>query len=211
MSGAAVLLCRPNRRPARKLYRPPRHRHLELMNQSGPRFPALHSGAGSQGLAEAFHAAGSSEAGDAQHTGTHAGVLLTTGSRSTIAAKRQSDASVHEEESMRQVSRLVLSVITTVLVGAACAPPGAPAAAPAGAAAAASSAPQRDAGGEPTPPAMWPQKITIDYSSISGSQMPLYLAAENGLYAKHGLEVEVVYVASGTSTMQSLVSGDMQF
>jgi NitT/TauT family transport system substrate-binding protein len=57
---------------------------------------------------------------------------------------------------------------------------------------------------------MWPQRITIAYSSISGSQMPIYLAADNALFAKHGLDVEVMYVASGTSTMQSLVSGDVQ-
>src|SRR5918911_1318310 len=63
----------------------------------------------------------------------------------------------------------------------------------------------------PPAPAMWPQKISIAYSSISGSQMPIYLAADNALFAKHGLDVEVMYVASGTSTMQSLVSGDMQF
>src|SRR4051794_21038543 len=111
---------------------------------------------------------------------------------------------------MRRVGPPIPWLVAALLFGAACAPPAA-STNPAGPPVAASSTQRPDAAAEPAPPAMWPQKITIAYSSISGSQMPLYLAAENALYAKHGLDVEVVYVASGTSTMQSLVSGDMQF
>lgn len=54
-------------------------------------------------------------------------------------------------------------------------------------------------------------KLTASYSTLSGSQMPLYLAAEQGLFAKHGLDVETVYIASGTTALQSLVAGDVQF
>src|SRR5262245_3813114 len=98
-----------------------------------------------------------------------------------------------------------LGALVVALGLAACARAGAPAAAPA--APAAPSAPQGAAATPAEPPALWPQKIMIAYSSISGSQMPIYLAMENGLFPKHGLDVEVTYVASGTSTMQSLVSG----
>jgi NitT/TauT family transport system substrate-binding protein len=111
---------------------------------------------------------------------------------------------------MRQVDRLVGWVVSAVLLGAACAPTAAPAAAPTAPSRAADE-PRGVAAAPAAAPAMWPQKITIAYSSISGSQMPIYLAADNALFAKHGLDVEVMYVASGTSTMQSLVSGDMQF
>src|SRR5215218_9733188 len=56
-----------------------------------------------------------------------------------------------------------------------------------------------------------PSKITASYSTLSGSQMPIYLAAEQGLFARHGLDVETVYIASGTTAMQSLIAGDVQF
>lgn len=108
---------------------------------------------------------------------------------------------------MRPAAAMIGRFLVAVLGGVACASPAAPAATPTTSA--------RDAASAATAliaaPAMWPQKVTIAYSSISGSQMPIYLADANGLFAKHGLEVEALYVASGTSTMQSLVAGDMQF
>ena len=60
-------------------------------------------------------------------------------------------------------------------------------------------------------PAPLLQKITLAYTSLSGSQMPIYLAVENGLFARHGLDVETPYIASGTVGMQSLLANDIQF
>ena len=56
-----------------------------------------------------------------------------------------------------------------------------------------------------------PQKVTVSYSSIAGSFLPLFVAAEQGLVAKHGLDVEVTFVASGTTSIQSLLAGEVQF
>jgi NitT/TauT family transport system substrate-binding protein len=61
----------------------------------------------------------------------------------------------------------------------------------------------------PLPPL--PGKVTVSYSSVSGSFVPLYLAADLGLFTKHGLDVDVTYIASGTTSMQSLIAGDLQF
>src|SRR5690349_11535448 len=52
-----------------------------------------------------------------------------------------------------------------------------------------------------------PQKVTASYSSISGSFLPIFIATESGLFAKHGLDVDVTYIASGTTSMQSLLAG----
>ena len=60
-------------------------------------------------------------------------------------------------------------------------------------------------------PAMLPDKIKIAYTALSGSQLPMYVADESGLFAKHGVDVESVYIASGTTGMASLVAGDVQF
>src|SRR5690349_21239004 len=56
-----------------------------------------------------------------------------------------------------------------------------------------------------------PQHVVISYSSVAGSFLPLWLAADEGLFAKHGLDAEVVYIGSGTTSMQSLIAGDVQF
>jgi NitT/TauT family transport system substrate-binding protein len=41
--------------------------------------------------------------------------------------------------------------------------------------------------------------------------LPLFVAVENGLFAKHGLDVDVTYISSGTTSLQSLLAGDVQF
>jgi NitT/TauT family transport system substrate-binding protein len=61
------------------------------------------------------------------------------------------------------------------------------------------------------PVAPLPQRVTASYSSISGSFLPIFIATENGLFAKHGLDVELTYIASGTTSMQSLLAGEVQF
>ncbi len=56
-----------------------------------------------------------------------------------------------------------------------------------------------------------PQKVTISYSSVSGTFLPVFLAVDEGLFAKYGLDVDLTYIASGTTSMQSLLAGDVQF
>jgi ABC-type nitrate/sulfonate/bicarbonate transport system substrate-binding protein len=48
--------------------------------------------------------------------------------------------------------------------------------------------------------------LRVAYSSISGAGIVTWLAADKGLFAKHGLDVELIYVA-GSQAMQSLLSG----
>ncbi|SRR5579883_2311359 len=60
----------------------------------------------------------------------------------------------------------------------------------------------------PEPPA---QKVTVAYPSVAGGFLPLWLAADEGLFAKYGLDAELTYIASGTTAMQSLLAGDVQF
>jgi NitT/TauT family transport system substrate-binding protein len=55
------------------------------------------------------------------------------------------------------------------------------------------------------------QKITVAYPSVAGGFLPLWLAADEGLFARQGLDVELTYIASGTTAMQSLLAGDVQF
>jgi NitT/TauT family transport system substrate-binding protein len=61
----------------------------------------------------------------------------------------------------------------------------------------------------PLPPL--PQKITLSYVSVTANYAPAYIAADAGLFAKHGLDAELTLIASGPTSIQSLVGGDVQF
>src|SRR5215218_8720265 len=99
----------------------------------------------------------------------------------------------------------LLALIMIVITMAGCAPPavpGATGAAPASApAAAAAEAPARPA----------PERVRMVYSSIAGVTAVPLLAQERGLFAANGLEVELLYVASGATATQSLLAGEIQF
>jgi NitT/TauT family transport system substrate-binding protein len=55
------------------------------------------------------------------------------------------------------------------------------------------------------------EKVTIAYSSISGNMAPLWITHERGLFRKHGLDVRLIFIESGSTTVQSLVSGNVAF
>ena len=41
------------------------------------------------------------------------------------------------------------------------------------------------------------EKVRVVYSAIGSSQSPLWIAHEAGLFKKHGLDAEILYVAGG--------------
>lgn len=53
------------------------------------------------------------------------------------------------------------------------------------------------------------KKIVIGYSAITTSQAPLWMAYEGGFFRKYGLEVQIIFVESGSRTVQTLISGDV--
>ena len=55
------------------------------------------------------------------------------------------------------------------------------------------------------------EKITIAYSSISGSMAPLWITYERGFFRKYGLDVQLVFIESGSTTVQSLVAKEVAF
>ncbi|HZR97335.1 MAG TPA: ABC transporter substrate-binding protein [Chloroflexota bacterium] len=115
---------------------------------------------------------------------------------------------------MRYPRRLSPALPLVALIVAACAPgraaPQTAAPAPSVAPATTSAEPASPAA-PTTAPEPLPQKVTASYSSISGSFLPIFIAADSGLFDKQGLDVELTYIASGTTSMQSLIAGDVQF
>ena len=48
-------------------------------------------------------------------------------------------------------------------------------------------------------------KLRISYSAVNATQAFLWVAQEKGIFAKHGLEGELLYINSGTMTMLALL------
>jgi NitT/TauT family transport system substrate-binding protein len=55
------------------------------------------------------------------------------------------------------------------------------------------------------------QRVNVAYSSISGNNAPLWVTQEKGFFRKYGLDVQVVLIESGTTAVQSLLSGEISF
>ncbi|MBI4319809.1 MAG: ABC transporter substrate-binding protein [Chloroflexi bacterium] len=53
-------------------------------------------------------------------------------------------------------------------------------------------------------------KLTVPYSAVAGSHTVLFVAKEKGLFEKYGLDVDIPYVATSTTLVQSLVSGEVK-
>ena len=55
------------------------------------------------------------------------------------------------------------------------------------------------------------EQIKIAYSGVSASGTPLWLAKEQGVFTKHGLEADLVTVRSAPIQVSALVSNEVQF
>ena len=51
--------------------------------------------------------------------------------------------------------------------------------------------------------------MNVGYSAISGDQLPAWVAKDSGIFAKHGLDVQVIFFTGGTTAVLALVSGDV--
>ena len=55
------------------------------------------------------------------------------------------------------------------------------------------------------------EPIRVAYSGVSAAGTPLWLAKEEGIFAKHGLEADLVTVRSAPLQVTALVSNEVQF
>src|SRR5690349_24321341 len=54
-----------------------------------------------------------------------------------------------------------------------------------------------------------PPRVTIAYSAISPIFAGVWMAKEIGAFEKHGLKSELVYISSGSITVQAMVGGNL--
>ncbi len=53
-------------------------------------------------------------------------------------------------------------------------------------------------------------KLKVSYSSITANNSPVWLAKEKGLFDKYRLDVQLLLIESGTTSIQALVAGETQ-
>ncbi|MBM4261587.1 MAG: ABC transporter substrate-binding protein [Deltaproteobacteria bacterium] len=53
-----------------------------------------------------------------------------------------------------------------------------------------------------------PERLRVIYSAIGSSQSPIWIANEAGIFKKHGLDVEILYVAGGSRAAQVVLAGE---
>src|SRR5262249_34967417 len=51
--------------------------------------------------------------------------------------------------------------------------------------------------------------FTISYASVSGTRGPLWIAQDLGIFVKYGLDVDLVYIASGVTSVNALLGGSV--
>lgn len=53
------------------------------------------------------------------------------------------------------------------------------------------------------------EPLTVSYASITGTRAPLWIAKELALFEKYGLDVNLVYIASGSTSVSALLGGSV--
>jgi NitT/TauT family transport system substrate-binding protein len=52
-------------------------------------------------------------------------------------------------------------------------------------------------------------RLNIGYSAVSADQLPAWVAKETGIFARNGLDVQLIFFTGGTTAILALVSGDV--
>lgn len=55
------------------------------------------------------------------------------------------------------------------------------------------------------------EKLTVSYSSVDAPSANWYIAQEKGLYKKHGLDVESIFIPASSTNVAVLVAGQLKF
>jgi ABC-type nitrate/sulfonate/bicarbonate transport system substrate-binding protein len=55
------------------------------------------------------------------------------------------------------------------------------------------------------------EQVRIAYSAISGAMAPLWIAHDDGLFQRQGIQAQLLYIGGGSVVTQALLGGDVQF
>ena len=54
-------------------------------------------------------------------------------------------------------------------------------------------------------------RVKASYAAVNASQSPLWVAQDRGFFAKYGIDVDLVFISSGSLNVQALVGNTVQF
>ena len=60
-------------------------------------------------------------------------------------------------------------------------------------------------------PAAAQQKVRINWTAVTGAQSGIYVAYEEGLFKKNGLDVELIHIPSSSRGIQAILAGELAF
>src|SRR3989338_3358511 len=61
-------------------------------------------------------------------------------------------------------------------------------------------------------PSAWAQsKVRINWTAVTGAQSGVYVAKEEGLFKKNGLDVELIHIPSSSRGIQAILAGEIAF
>ena len=52
-------------------------------------------------------------------------------------------------------------------------------------------------------------RLNVGYSAVSADQLPAWVAKDTGIFARNGLDVQLIFFTGGTTAILALVSGDV--
>jgi NitT/TauT family transport system substrate-binding protein len=54
-----------------------------------------------------------------------------------------------------------------------------------------------------------PERLTVGYASVTGNRIPLWVAHDLGFFKRHGLEPQLIFIATSSQGMPALISGEL--
>lgn len=54
------------------------------------------------------------------------------------------------------------------------------------------------------------EPLAVSYASVTGSRAPIWIAKDIGLFEKYGIDLKLINISSGSTSIQALLGGDIQ-
>jgi ABC-type nitrate/sulfonate/bicarbonate transport system substrate-binding protein len=61
------------------------------------------------------------------------------------------------------------------------------------------------------PPAQAQRAVRINWTAVTGAQSGMFMAKQEGLFKKHGLDVELIHIPSSSRGIQAILAGEIAF
>src|SRR6188768_1287770 len=60
-------------------------------------------------------------------------------------------------------------------------------------------------------PALAQNPVRINWTAVTGAQSGMFMAKQEGLFKKHGLDVELIHIPSSSRAIQAILAGEIVF